>query len=284
MAPTLFRNIRQTFRATRERWQRRRLHGKLPSQLLSCRTYEDLIRSRPTRDDLYAFFDYHFHHSLPRELQDHKAYFEQDMRGFGERAFHSLWFLLFTQYRFTHALEIGVYRGQTVTLWSLLGRHLGYHCDVHALSPFTDTGDSVSRYASLDYEQDLQAHCRHFDVTMPSLCKALSTSEEAAQYVSSRPWDLIYIDGNHDEAVAQHDWNLCSRFVRQGGIIVLDDAALNTGYHPPGFATAGHPGPSKTAAGINATTFIELPGAGHNRVFQRVSTADRTQNPMAAQT
>jgi hypothetical protein len=206
------------------------------------------------------------------------------MRGFGEKAFHAMWYLLFDQYRFKNALEIGVYRGQTVTLWSLLSRHLGYHCDIHALSPFSKTTDSVSRYAAMDYEMDIKDHCRHFNINMPSLCKTFSTTAEAEHYISSSTWDLIYIDGNHDCEVAQHDWDLCSRSVRPSGIIVLDDASLNTEYHPPCFATAGHPGPSLVASKIDNFQFAELPGAGHNRVFQRRMTPVENQKDITEPT
>jgi hypothetical protein len=44
-------------------------------------------------------------------LREPRHYFNQCRRGFGEDAFHAMWFLLFRQFRPVSFLEIGVYRG-----------------------------------------------------------------------------------------------------------------------------------------------------------------------------
>src|SRR5215216_1927158 len=55
-----------------------------------------------------------FHQRLPAELRDHRAYFTSEGRGYGEDAFHVLWFLLFREFKPKTFLEIGVFRGQTL--------------------------------------------------------------------------------------------------------------------------------------------------------------------------
>jgi hypothetical protein len=259
----------RVIRSIRTRRARYSLYSRLPPELRACQTYGELISRHALRDEWYAFFDYYYFHSLSPVLKNHKHYYEQALRGYGEKAFHSLWFLLFDHFRPKQVLEIGVYRGQTVTLWSLLSREIGFPCKVHALSPFADAGDSVSSYAAIDYVSDINEHCQEFNIDMPALCKSYSTADEAAQYISSHRWDLIYIDGNHDYDVASHDWTLCSKNLSAGGIIVMDDSAVGTDFHPPCFATAGHPGPSRVVSEFAGRDFIELPGAGHNRVFQK---------------
>jgi predicted O-methyltransferase YrrM len=82
---------------------------------------------------------------------------------------------------------------------------------------------------------------------------------------------MIYIDGNHDLEVVVKDWEHCSRQVKPGGVIVMDDAATTTTYRPPCFSSAGWPGPSQVAQEIDRARFREILQVGHNRVFQRLS-------------
>jgi hypothetical protein len=182
-----------------------------------------------------------------------------------------MWFLLFQELRPKSALEIGVYRGQTITLWKLLSRHFNFDCQIGAVSPFSSAGDAVSRYEEqLDYFDDVRTNHDHFNLPLPEFCRHLSTAPEAGNFISQREWDVIYIDGNHDYDIALQDWTVCSASVGPGGIIVLDDSSLETVYRPPCFATAGHPGPSRLAREIDSSCFREIFSAGHNRVFQRI--------------
>lgn len=204
------------------------------------------------------------------ELKKHRKYFLQDQRGFGEDAFHVMWWMLFRAMRPERFLEIGVYRGQTISLAALLHRTLGIEGSVTGISPFSPAGDSVSTYReNLDYLQDTQSNFRAFGLTAPDLLRAYSTDQIATDRIHQQAWDAVYIDGNHDYEVAKADWSACSASINRGGIIVLDDAALGTAYIPPRFATAGHPGPSRLATEIDAAGFREILRVGHNRVFQK---------------
>jgi Methyltransferase domain len=226
--------------------------------------------SDPTRFYLRCFQFFHRH--LPQPLQDHRAYFSEEGRGFGEDAFHMMWFLLAREFRPTHFLEIGVYRGQVLSLVSLLQRMFEVGGQVEGISPFLPAGDSVSQYRpDIDYLRDTLHHMERFSLPPPILLKAFSTDPAARERIASRLWDLIYIDGNHDEEVVRADWQLCSAQVRPGGAIVLDDSGLTTSFEPPAFATKGHPGPSRIAQEIDRSKFREILQVGHNRVFQRLS-------------
>jgi hypothetical protein len=215
-------------------------------------------------------FRYFHSAALPCELQQHRHYFTRRKRGFGEDAFHVMWFLLFREFRPRNFLEIGVYRGQVISLVSLLAKLHDTACDVYGVAPFSSEGDQVSKYPThIDYFKDTLTNFARFGLPPPSLLKAFSTDEPALQLISSRAWDMIYIDGNHDYSIAKRDWEACSKNLKPGGIIVLDDSALTTRYEPPTFATAGHSGPSRVAAEIESRAFAEILQVGHNRVFQR---------------
>ena len=139
------------------------------------------------------------------------------------------------------------------------------------ISPFSGAGDSTSSYRrDLDYYEDILQNFQHFNLPRPNLFRASSIEAEATRLIASKPWEMVYIDGNHDYEVARMDWENCARAVRRGGIIVLDDAGLSTTYKPPIFATPGIAGPSRLAAEIDRSAFPEILQVGHNRVFQKL--------------
>lgn len=257
--------------------QKRRLlsHIELHKALAtSCNAsaLDDWSRSLTDPTGYYLDCVRFFHCSeFPSELRQHRAYFAENRRGFGESAFHVMWWLLFCRFRSAAFLEIGVYRGQTLSLASLIQRKLGIAGCVTGISPFSSAGDSVSFYQNdVDYLQDTLTNFAAFRLPLPELVVAFSTESRAMARIKSQSWDVAYIDGNHEYEVAKADWLLCSGQISEGGIVVLDDSSLGTQYMPPQFATAGHPGPSRLATEIDSTRFREVLRVGHNRVFQKI--------------
>lgn len=255
------------------RWKASRAEQQLISQkLIESVDPQDFPSSLREPDAYYrrAFQD--FHHTVPAELRAHRAYYRLDRRGFGEDAFHTMWWRLVREFKPRSFLEIGVYRGQVVSLIAILSKLEGNPCEITGISPFSSAGDSVSKYRSdLNYLEDTLSHFKHFGLPAPTLINAYSTDSEALEVIASRSWDMIYIDGNHDYDVVVKDWNACSSAVNPGGIIILDDSGLTTTYHPLAFATGGHPGPSRLASEIDPKRFKEILQVGHNRVFQKLS-------------
>lgn len=218
----------------------------------------------------------YFYQKLPGQLRQHRLYFHNvpgNRRGFGENAFHVMWYLLLEEFKPANFLEIGVYRGQVVSLIALWARLNHISCSVYGVSPFSPAGDAVSKYRSdINYYEDTLANFDHFNLPHPQLLKAYSTDPAAVELIGTTGWEMVYIDGNHDYEVARKDWEVCSRNVKPGGIIVLDDAALNTAYRPPAcLASRGHPGPSRLTQEIDPSKFREILQVGHNRAFQKIS-------------
>lgn len=231
----------------------------------------ELKLNSKNRNQQYNYF-YHFFWNLsPKWLKEHRDYFSKDKRGFGEDAFHAMWYFIFNEFKPQQVLEIGVYRGQTISLFSLLASKFGFESEIHGISPFTSAGDKVSVYLKeLDYENDVKINFSYFKLPSPILHKGFSTDVEMIKIIESKQWDLIYIDGNHDYEVAKQDFKICSKNIKNGGLIVIDDASLNTGYKPAFYSTAGHPGPSKVASEINLNSFEEIFSVGHNRIFRKI--------------
>lgn len=256
-------------------WQQRNAQRRLLRQFSQpadeiARAQWDGSLQNPT--EFYERCFHYFHTRLPEPLRAHRAYFETAGRGFGEKSFHVLWFLLFREFSPESFLEIGVFRGQSLSLAALLARHFKLNCFTQGVSPFSSAGDAVSKYRrDVDYYDDTLKNFAHFSLPAPALLKAFSTDDAAQKLVAARAWSFFYIDGNHDYEIARRDWDLCAAHLQPGGLIVLDDSGLTTKYAPPIFATGGHPGPSKLAQEIDRTRFREILQVGHNRVFQKIA-------------
>jgi hypothetical protein len=221
-------------------------------------------------DEVYDYFHHYFWNLAPIWLKEHRAYFKNGNKGFGEDAFHAMWYLIFNFYKPISVLEIGVYRGQSLSLFSLLAKKMNYSIDLHGISPFDSSGDEVSIYLrELNYYEDVLTNFSKFSLPNPNLHKGFSTNSEMVGVIKSKKWDLIYIDGNHDYDVAKFDFDNCSKMLKVGGLLVLDDSSLNLTYNPNFYASKGHPGPSTVADEISKNDFVEILTVGHNRVFQK---------------
>lgn len=224
-------------------------------------------------EDLDAIYRYaHYYHGRrsPRVLRDHREYFRKSGRGFGEDAFHALWWLLVAQEQPSRMLEIGVYRGQVISLWSLISKLTGRPIRVHGVSPLADAGDSVSEYVKIDYEADVAQNHSHFGLGNPSITKALSTEPSGADVIRGGAWDVIYIDGGHDKVVVEADYENSLVGLSSRGVIVFDDAALYLPYSPRyPIATAGHPGPSAVVRDRAMKEMDYLGAVGHNVIFRK---------------
>ena len=232
---------------------------------------EQLVKNFSGRNEQYQYLHHYFWNLSPDWLREHRKYFTKERRGFGEDAFHAMWYFIFKEFRPAKVLEIGVYRGQTISLFTLLSKHFNItSSNIHGISPFTPAGDEVSVYAaSINYYDDVLLNFKYFNLPDANLHKGFSTDDAMKEIISNIQWDLIYIDGNHDYEVAKQDFELSAHHLKKGGLIILDDASFNTDFKPPVYATSGHAGPSKVAAEIDAAQFEEILSVGHNRVFKK---------------
>ncbi len=217
--------------------------------------------------DLFLSFFYLW---APSYLRAHRKFFSKAGRGFGEEAFHAMWLALFSEYRFRNCLEIGVYRGQVISLWALIHRNLKLEGSVLGISPLDDSGDAYSNYAKLDYAQDIKQNFSHFNLPEPKLIPFASQAFETNEALSGEVFDLIYIDGSHDYLDVVHDVDLAFNHLAQRGILVLDDAGLFLGYKARFFSFSGHEGPSKVAQSLSGSRFKLIGICGHNVIFQKI--------------
>lgn len=227
-------------------------------------------------------------------LAAHRAHVETNQLGFGEPAFHALWHCLLSaasaRFGRVRALEIGVFKGQVISLWSLLARELPAHLEIHALTPlsgnpppkpglwqrlryrldanYREEVKTGNFYADEDYESIVRAHFAHHALSFDSirLHRGYSTDPAVLAGLAAARFELIYVDGDHREAGARHDFATFGEKVVPGGWLVADDA----GHDLPGNTFwKGYPEVTAALAELTPLGFVNVLNVGHNRVFQR---------------
>jgi predicted O-methyltransferase YrrM len=230
-------------------------------------TADELSRlSNTSLNDVYEIF-LNSYKEMPEEFRKHREYFSQG-RGFGEDAFHAMWYYLFEEHKPKNVLEIGVFRGQTLSLFELLGKHFDYKVNAWGISPLAAVNDSVSQFpTNVNYEEDIKTNFSFFGLSEPKLFKASSIEKKAREFIKSRKWDLIYIDGNHDLPFVLSDYMNCAEALTDGGLLVIDDSSLNRNFSRQG-SFKGHVAPSEIVDKIAVHEFDLILTVGHNNVLR----------------
>jgi predicted O-methyltransferase YrrM len=263
------RRIGKIAQIVRSSYDRRRF-SKYQHEYSGELSFTDAIAKFRSRNQLYAYFHHYFFHHLPPAIREHRDYFCRESRGFGEEAFHSMWYMLIKEFKPKQFLEIGVYRGQVISLWALIGKLECIKTDIHCISPFKAISDSVSNYQNISFLDDVLLNFREFGLPAPRYVEALSTDPRAVEYMKKNSFDCIYIDGSHDYEVVLADYRNSVASLKPGGILVMDDSSLGTDFSPPKFSFAGHPGPSRVAREFADRELVFLAGVGHQNVYRRV--------------
>ena len=67
-----------------------------------------------------------------------------------------MWEVLIKNFKPNYLLEIGVYRGQIISLFELLVSSYNKEFEIWGISPLDNSNDSVSEYKDLDYYDDIK--------------------------------------------------------------------------------------------------------------------------------
>jgi hypothetical protein len=229
-------------------------------------------------------------------LAAHRRHVETHRLGFGDPAFHAMWSILldaaaarFGRFR---ALEVGIFKGQVISLWALLARAHALEVDISALGPlagqptpppsilnkiryrldrrFKEQVDNANFYADDDYAAIVRAHFSHhgLDFDQVRLHRGLSTDPAILRSLAGERFHIVYIDGDHSYAGALHDFKTFAAKVPLGGWLVADDAA---GDLPGTTFWKGHKAVTRAVQIMPALGFTNILNIGHNRIFERTS-------------
>lgn len=204
------------------------------------------------------------------DLKAHRDFVEQRVYGFGERAFYWVWKLLVDEmpanFRF---LEIGVYKGQILSLVRLLSQD-AYILGVTRLDSFSGPTGMFPKFPDDDYAAHIKNLHDHFGQPYPDIYVGDSTADKTHQDIGDMElFDVVYIDGCHEYPYVVSDLKFYSQRVRPGGFLVIDDSA--TFLHEPWGFFQGIHDVSRAVRGIieSDPTWRHLLACMHLRAFQK---------------
>jgi hypothetical protein len=231
-------------------------------------------------------------------LKRHRDYIEQHKLGFGDRAFHFMWYELLKDLRRRKQrpalLEIGVYKGQVISLWSLLSKEFGMEAEISAITPlkgnvslhplinqrwinalrrvcspsFRKRKREGNMYGKEDYEAIIRSLFFTFGLSFDDihLFKGYSSDKKIVGRFRNHVFDLVYIDGDHSFEGVTSDIRNYSSLIDRNGYLVMDDAS----YFLAGSRFwKGRREVSRASEMIDGLGFKNILNIGHNRVYQR---------------
>jgi hypothetical protein len=211
-------------------------------------------------------------------LKQHRDYVEQYGCGLGERSFLWMWKLLVdkmpSDFKF---LEIGVFKGQIVSLMSLLAvesnRFYPQITGVTMLSPFSGNLGKDVKFPDCDYLQEIKD--LHSAMGLPfdenQIVKGDSTDPQVQAQAGSRgPFDIVYVDGCHEYDYVCKDLDVYGSMVKKGGYLVVDDSSNFLKMYWGAF-----PGIEDVSRAVrdkieNNPEWKQVFVVMHNRIFQKV--------------
>lgn len=226
-------------------------------------------------------------------LHAHRSQIEKEKLGFGDAGFHAMWLCLMQsaarRFGQVRALEIGVYKGQVISLWALIARHWQIDLQISAVSPlagrarpsrllewlryrldpaFRASIDNGNFYEEADYEAIVRALFARYDLSFDRvrLHRGFSTDPKLLAGLADETFHVIYVDGDHTRAGAEHDFRTFGPKVVPGGWLIADDAACDV---PGTVFWKGHRAVSDAVGVLAELGFTNVLNVGHNRIYQR---------------
>lgn len=201
-------------------------------------------------------------------LKSHRDFVEQNAFGFGERSFHWLWKLIVDEMPNEFSfLEIGVFRGQVLSLIELLAKETDKKATRYGVTPL----DNSDGHWDSDYAKDIQIIHNRFSLSKDfTIYHGLSTNEIIIEQAkSTAPYDIVYVDGGHTYEVATSDLRHYPDMVKIGGLFVVDDSC-NDLKMPFGFFQGIEDVTKATLEWENSKFEFQF-NVVHNRIYKRIA-------------
>ncbi len=268
---------------------------------LTMKNLNQYVQSYENTADGNDFYWEHFKEEVEKHqlLKAHRDYVEKYQAGFGDRSFHYMWFILLQDLKLKHneisCLEIGIFKGQVISLWALISKSIGLKNNITGISPlegnYPDSKFFRNYYVrkilsyivpsirrdfvagNIHIQEDFLDHIQKMfansdlDLNDVNLIKGYSNDEAVVAKVADKSFDIVYIDGDHSYKVCKTDLKNYSKLVKVGGYLVMDDAS---NFNPGTKFFKGILDVSKACEEINTTVFKNVLNIGHNRVYRKL--------------
>jgi len=201
-------------------------------------------------------------------LNDHRTWVTENAFGFGERSFHWLWKIIVDEMPKEFSfLEIGVFRGQILSLIELLAKENGKTANRYGVTPL----DNSDGHWDSDYAKDIEIIHDMFDLAKDyTIYHGLSTDNEIIEQAkSTAPYDIVYLDGGHTYEVVTSDLKHYPNMVKVGGLFIVDDSCNNMKM-PWGFFQGIESVTQATLEWENSKFDFQF-NVVHNRIYKRVA-------------
>lgn len=227
-----------------------------------------------TPDKIYSILlDEYFKDEI---LFNHREYVEKNNLGYGEKPFHVIWReIVKSQNNNFKFLEIGVYKGQVLSLIKLLSNFFNKESIMYGVTPLNTLGDKYTKYDDIDYVNTIEALFNNFNLDFKkdeTLIVGCSQDELIKNIIKSKGiFDVVYIDGCHNYDCVVSDIELMLEITKKDSIIVFDDASCFKVTNREN-AFMGHLDVCNAIRDRieNNDTFDEIICVGHNRIFKRL--------------
>jgi len=236
--------------------------------------FADFKHERDVFGHIYGAFAQSVEHTP--DLIRHRHHIESNGLGFGDRAFHWLWKLLVDAMPRTFSfLEIGVYKGQVISLIGMLALKQNKRAHISGVTPLDPAGDKYGKYETLEYAEVIDALQAWSGVPVgrkAHLIEGFSTDADAKrQCRGAAPFHMVYIDGCHDYNVVANDIITYGELIADHGYLIMDDASSELDM--PDGIWRGHPDVGRAVREIVEPdqNFHERLAIGHLRVWQKIS-------------
>jgi len=236
-------------------------------------TYEDTIECHEEiQKDFFAgtnSFDY---------LKAHRDFIEESYRngviyGHGNRELQYMWKLIVDEmpsdFKF---LEIGVYKGQIISLIQMLADKSNKNVSISAVTPLMDK--DFAAYNRFPWIKQLY---KQFELTLDNtkIFDGFSTDKKIIAGASEiGPYDAILIDGDHSYEGAKFDIENYDAMLKVGGYMVIDDASNHKNMN--GLGDIQFKGIVEVSDAVRDTieknpNYKEVLTVTHNRIFKKLS-------------
>jgi len=142
--------------------------------------------------------------------------------GHGHRSLQYLWKVLVDEMPSEFSfLEIGVYKGQILSLIQMLSNLSGKKPNIVGVTPLFD-----APFANYNRGPFIENIFKQFDLTMANtrVLDGLSQDPKISSIVSGvGPFDMVYVDGDHSYEATVFDIKKYGSMVKKGGFLVVDD-------------------------------------------------------------
>lgn len=214
-----------------------------------------------------------------QRIKEHRDFIEESQNrfnmiyGHGHRSLQYLWKLLVdempNEFKF---LEIGVYKGQILSLIEMLAELSNKKPQIFGITPLVDVD-----FAPYDRTPFIQNIFKQFNLNInnTTIYNGLSQNSNIEQEAyKNGPYDMLYIDGDHSYKSTVYDIEHYSSMVKEGGYLIIDDCNDYKNFLPGTFKGIVEVSNAVRDTIEKNASFKEVLTCMHVRVWQREKEVD----------